>query len=327
MTGFSHSAVILFFVLSGYLVGGKALRLLVDGSNPDARTRFIVDRFARVVAVLWPALVLAGVVALLAPRTAVLTTANWAGPNPSILALNGVRDWVGTALLLNETITGTVAFDSPLWSLAFEWIYYLIAAGAICLAARDRRPIGVAAIGWAVLAVVLCLALRPLILGLFSCWLMGAAATRVRRGVPGWVTVPLFLAALGYARLHPQGVWLDMVVAAATALLLSTRGVRDLAILPRTGAGLAGFSFSLYATHVPVLLACMAGMQSAGLFVARQRAGATAAVGVAALLAVSYGVAFFFSLAFERRTDRLRGWLLRRREPVAGAQRPVSNRQ
>ena len=61
-TGFSHEAVIIFFVLSGYLVGGKAIRL-ARRSTEEQRRRFVIDRFVRIFIVLLPAL------AMLAPAS------------------------------------------------------------------------------------------------------------------------------------------------------------------------------------------------------------------------------------------------------------------
>lgn len=319
LTGFSHSAVMVFFVLSGYFVGGKALRLLSEGATADQRDMFLLDRFARIFIVLWPALLLAAAVALFAPHTPVLTAENWAGPNPSITHVSGAAQWIGTAVLLNETLTGTVGYDSPLWSLAFEWIYYALAIGALYLAARDRRPVAIAMIGYMLLLLGLCLVLRPMILGMLLCWLFGAAATRLRRGAPAWLSVPLFLGVVGYARFSPQMLWLDIVVAASTATLLTTRSIRNASLLPGLGRTLSGFSFSLYAIHIPIMLAFVSTMQSFGWFGVRLR-GSLAAYGcIAIMVGTSYLLAFGFSLLTERKTNAFRDWLWRvgwRRQPT-----------
>jgi len=56
MTGFGHESVLLFFVISGYLVGGKALALFRAGKFDWKR--FLADRISRLYAVLGFALVL-----------------------------------------------------------------------------------------------------------------------------------------------------------------------------------------------------------------------------------------------------------------------------
>lgn len=325
MTGFGHSAVIVFFVLSGYLVGGKALRIMTDGSTPERRNRFVVDRFARIFTVLWPALLLTALAALISPHTPVLDRRDWAGPGPRVLDHVDLVSWLGTAMMLNETVFATVGLNSPLWSLAYEWTYYVVAAGLLVAAARDWSVPGLMVVLYAAGLIVLSIAFQPVILLLSFCWALGALATRLPSVVPFWLSLPLLAASLVFARLTDQTLLTELAVAAATGLLLATRGFMQWRMLPRLGGWLAGFSFSLYAVHIPVLLLAVSLMQRQGLFLERQAAGVTAFAAVAFLVALGLTVAYLFSLVTERRTDRIRSWLLHRggRAVTAPARAPA----
>jgi len=311
VTGFSHTAVVIFFVLSGYLVGGKALRLIVEGCTSNQRDRFIIDRFARIFIVLWPALLLAAMVALLAPQVPVLTTENWAGPNPAIASHNDPAGWMGTAFMLNETLTATVQFNGPLWSLAYEWIYYVIAAGGLYIVNRDTSRMAMSVVVYAIVLITLCALKHPAILAMMVCWLMGAAASRLRPVAPAWLTLPIFLASAIYVRLTEQSLGTDLLVSAATSALLLSTGLASKAVFPRAGAWLSGFSFSLYAIHVPVMVAFVCALQSFGLFIDRQQASTQTYLWVALLIASSYAAAIVFASLTETRTSTVRDLIVR----------------
>src|SRR4051812_44578814 len=119
-TGFSHQAVVIFFVISGYLVGGKALRLIEGGATDTAARRFFTDRLSRIFIVLWPALAVTAAIALLAPDSPILRTDTWVVGLPNVRATTAPAEWFSAALLLNEMVTPTIGWDQPLWSLAFE---------------------------------------------------------------------------------------------------------------------------------------------------------------------------------------------------------------
>jgi len=108
-----HEAVLVFFVLSGFLVGGQIIRRLGDGSF-DIGSYFI-DRITRILVPLIPACLLT--VALSA----------WLGGIPT--------NWmqvVGNMTGLNGVVVSGLPNNAPLWSLAYE-IWFYVLAGAIGL--------------------------------------------------------------------------------------------------------------------------------------------------------------------------------------------------
>lgn len=121
MTAFWHQAVIVFFVISGFLVGGKAFRLS-RGDAPFLRD-YLIDRFSRIYIVFAPALALGVFVDTLGRH---------------VFAGAGIYEWpawdgvfapshVFAALFQLQSIwSGPVGTNGPLWSLACEFWYYIV---------------------------------------------------------------------------------------------------------------------------------------------------------------------------------------------------------
>jgi peptidoglycan/LPS O-acetylase OafA/YrhL len=309
LTGFSHQAVVIFFVISGYLVGGKALRMVKRGATDTDARRFVVDRFSRIFIVLWPALLLTAAFALLAPDSPILHSDAWAVGIPNIRAGSTGETWAAAAVLLNEMATPTPAWDGPLWSLAFEWTYYMIAAGLLFALARGRTAFGVAILLYAVALVALSAVTRGMILAMLPFWVAGALASQVRRLRLPWLTVTLFLVALAASRVQVYPWLQDAFVAAATALLLADNWFREKEPAPRAGHALAQFSFSLYAIHFPVVLLGIAFLQARGMLIARMDPGLPGYGLALGLAAFAYTVSWAFAQLTERHTDKLRNLL------------------
>lgn len=315
--GFSHQAVIVFFVLSGYLIGGKTLRLLREGASREQRLRFVQDRFVRIAIVLWPALLLSALVALIAPKTAVLTTPGWSADLPDIAAGSTGKAWFAAALMLNELLVRTVPYNGPLWSLAYEWTYYVLAAAALFLVAREGSGLGRAAITYAVALLLLSVWNSPLLLWMATFWLGGALVALLPGIRMPWISGGVFIVVLFLSRFdRPQGI-ADASVAAATVLLIADRTFRSGRFASAIATRLASFSFSLYVVHWPLMLLTLAWLQSFGYITQRLAAGPAAYASIALLVAVSYAGAIPFAWATEARTAAIRGWLRGRGRPAA----------
>jgi peptidoglycan/LPS O-acetylase OafA/YrhL len=328
-TGFSHQAVVIFFVISGYLVGGKALRLLQGGVTDTQARRFFTDRLSRIFVVLWPALAVIGAIALIAPDAPILRTDSWVVGVPNVRSVSSAATWAAAAGLLNEMAAPSIGWDQPLWSLAFEWTYYMIATGILFAAARGRSAFGIAILVYAAALVLLSAVTRGMILAMFPFWVAGAVASTARRLRLPWLTVPLFLVALLAARIQVLPWVQDAFVALATALLLADGWFRAKQPAPRLGHGLAAFSFSLYALHFPVVLLALALLQKAGFLATRMPPGPSAYGLIVGLTAIAYAACWAFAQATERNTERLRDllspWLVGRPARTAAvADEPVS---
>ncbi len=131
LTGFGHEAVMVFFVISGYLVGGKVWSLYREGRF--GWRRYLADRASRLYAVLFVALLLGAAM----DWTGYLFFNKYGlynqGYEGSIAVLGaapidrmGWRDFLVNAFFLQTIVGPTFGSNGPLWSLAYEWWYYVL---------------------------------------------------------------------------------------------------------------------------------------------------------------------------------------------------------
>lgn len=257
---FQHSAVVVFFVLSGLMIQQSATR---DGVTAATFARARLSRIVPVAifAVAFSSLVFAALrgVALpvdphhrydvLSPRTVLLP----------LLFLSERGDGIGPAL------------DPPYWSLCYEVWFYVIYGLFHYTRGVARLACVAAAIVVADAAVIL----------LLPTWLLGVAlgawGDRVPLGRPRLV---LLLAVAGFALTSWSGLFpaelrvlgllgltverlrfssfflLDLVASGfvALALLAASRLPGDPSPLERVARRGAGLSFTLYLTHWPLLI-------------------------------------------------------------------------
>lgn len=317
--GYGHVAVLIFFVISGFLVGGKLLELL---SSPDISTgwrHFLVDRFTRIFIVLWPSLLVAGALLLfiftVAPHVSLVTESNWdSGWKDSFTSDLSVRKWLLNALLFNELVVPTVFTDGVLWSLAYEWTYYMLGLAVVLVIRRHWTVGSIAFLGYAGLLFVLALLNKPELLVAGGVWVMGILARivsdrRLLKGTILWLAcLALVSVVLVYARVHPLH---DYVIGAPIALMLAHARWHDWRMLPGIGHWLSEFSYSLYTTHAPVIGFAMIIAQYMGGFPARMAFGVSSVGWVLALLLGTLVFSKLFAMVTEENTAKVRRQLWR----------------
>jgi lipopolysaccharide/colanic/teichoic acid biosynthesis glycosyltransferase/peptidoglycan/LPS O-acetylase OafA/YrhL len=310
-TGFAHQAVVLFFVISGWLVGGALLDRI---GKPHALRDYAIDRVTRLWIVLLPAFAL---MLLFGLGTGELD-AHAQAPR-----LADIGPWSLTTLLGNLAGVQTMlvpAFGNnfPLWSLAYEtWYYALFPLLALSMRSGNTR----ARLGWACAAVALALCLSSGMMLYFTLWLMGAAASRVRLD-PSRVEQALCWLLFGVLavglRLHGQdgdmtmqSLWRDLPYSALFLLCLCGAGRRNPASM-RPLASLAGFlasfSFTLYVMHVPLLRMLWAYRGGDQLAIDDP----ASMVVYASMLAIVVSLSYLLHLPFEAQTSRLRRFIKQR---------------
>ncbi len=312
LTRMGDEAVLTFFVLSGFLVGGRAVERLADGSF---RPRdYILDRVSRIMTPLAPALVFAAIVGVLWGR----------GFDAGRFACNLAS--------LQGVFCHPYESNVPLWSLAYEmWFYILVwIAGAAIIARRFSA--------WTVIGLALGLIVfTELDASYLFCWLVGAAAYGFRPNRPSVVEWLAALALLGIgtagvqigldsdsiaveelrAWVPPyeasQIIWSTGVALVIRQLLTLAPTTRRGQAIDAAGTRLAAFSYSLYLTHAPVMVS----IEEAGF--AHAPSLTLASVGMFfAVCVVCLGVAWLFYVAFERHTGAIRRWLKARRFSLNG---------
>ena len=257
-----HLAVVVFFVISGYLVGGRELWRVRTGGKFDLG-RYAVQRFSRIYTVLVPALLLAAALDAIGQHWAngsLLYTqpasANIGSLMFAIAKRPDIWTFLGNLLMLQTLVVKPLGGDGPLWSLANEWRYYTLFALIMTFAAAGML-----------------LKVLPTQMALwFSIWLLGVGLAVVGPSVRGLgFRAALALMAAGFGLSLFGMRWtgtlphqstlqtaarllVDLLIAASFAVALLSARYSKLGVSSRLHARLAGFSFTLYATHMPVLI-------------------------------------------------------------------------
>ena len=309
-------AVNIFFVLSGYLVSGSIFRSLAGGQW--SWRRYLTHRLVRLWVVLGPAL-------LLCTFWDGLRLARSGGPPALIAAWTLRRPYDGLTaqtftsnlFFLQTLYTRTFGSDRPLWSLAPEFWYYLLFP--LVLLAWRRETARRARAGYALGALAVAAFMGRGVLALFPVWLLGVALVKLPpRPMPRlfrWVAALVYaptvftLATLPWPyRYFKQ----DYVCGVLTTLflwtVLSARApVREQTLPVQLTRRLAGFSYSLYLVHFPLLAFLATYLVHGALWQPTgQHLLALAAV-CAVILLYAAGVAALT----EERTDTVRRWVER----------------
>lgn len=302
-TRIGNEAVVAFFLLSGFLVGGKAIERIAQGTFRP--TDYAIDRITRIMLPLLPALLLSAACGYVA------------GENINF------RVFVGNVFSLQGILVGSYGGNVPLWSLAYEvWFYTFIGiVGVIVL----RRSLCFPAATALVLVTIIFSILST---NYLFCWLIGALAYICRPGI--WSekillgSLMLCLYAIACIQIGSGSVsftgdlskllrsWTPsqdvsrILLAYGLALLM-----QQLILLPPRNAVLfnleaygtkgAAFSYTLYLTHYPLLL----GMPYLGIQPAKNIDAISMAIYLIVVV-VCISVAWLLYLPFERNTTKVR---------------------
>jgi peptidoglycan/LPS O-acetylase OafA/YrhL len=274
-TAFGHDAVMVFFVVSGFLVGSAALRDIREGRWSWAN--YYTARCVRLYVVLIPGLLLTlfwdTLGLTLFSEHPIYTGAPQAYINDffNVPARLGAQALVTNTLFLQGIFGPRFGSNDALWSLTYEFWYYVafpfIAIALIgAVSPLKRLTALIAGIG-------LLLLTGASIASAFTLWLLGAAvgasplSRTVSRRPVVWsiVTGMAFVLWLGLshtARVRQLLGGSLFVVDAGTAVVFSCwlyaflhdRRNADQGSYGQLARGLAGMSYTLYLVHLPLLV-------------------------------------------------------------------------
>jgi peptidoglycan/LPS O-acetylase OafA/YrhL len=305
-TRLGMESVLLFFVLSGFLVGGISLDKAVKGRFSPVK--YAIDRFTRIYTPLVPVLIFALLICLTSGMAF-----SWGNFLVNLASLQGV-------------FGDPFPASGALWSLSYEVWFYILCGALLCLVRPGTQRWKLVFLLLLVLSGFVFSRLMP---GYLFVWVAGAGSYFLGKPKrPLLFLVPvLTLVGLGVVLVQVTsnttqmdfsafrfidkpmailtlGLGLALLVPLAAQLqLTSSWGIR----LGDAGAFCAGFSYSLYLIHLPMeeLLLNQGLLHRHNVLNAATLAGyCGTALG---MLLVSY--AFYF--CFERQTPLLRKWLHR----------------
>jgi len=319
-----HEAVIIFFVLSGCVVG----RIVLRGIQTQTWSwrDYLFDRLTRLWIVLLPALVL----------TAILDTLSLAlSPPESFVHIGGdfarifseplsdqlsLPIFLGNAFYLQTIFVPTFGSNSPLWSLANEFWYYLMFP--LLLLGLKPGPSWLPRLASLLGGIAILLIAGEAIASLFPVWLFGAAAFALFQKMPPrhvWMAPGLWgaslttLALLTLSRIGTLPACVGLVVSdnllglACALLVYFALGAQPPALLSNIAGFFSKFSYSVYLLHLPLITLVAALL--IGTNDHRLPASFTSIIIVVAALIGIYLYAYGVFLLTENNTSRIRQWL------------------
>ncbi|CAN5300153.1 hypothetical protein BH11PSE2_BH11PSE2_02790 [soil metagenome] len=308
LTRTGQEAVMLFFVISGFLVGGSCIRRLRLGTF--SASRYTLDRLSRIYVPLLPVLLLTFAIMWL-----------FTGHHDTVSLLINLFSLQG---VLGEPLEG----DGALWSLSYEvWFYVL--AGALCVL-FGRRSLGAGLVAFFLFGLVFAVFTR-LLPGYLFVWGFGACAFCLPRPQPrlailiGVFALVVSLSGVAlmqltiasdqvdsgrWATINPMlgvlvcSIGLSLVVYLASFGRTGGSGTK---LNQRVGAFLASFSYTLYLVHLPIHFV----FRELGLIRIHTSLDARSLLEYMATLAVILTMSYGLYWCAERHTGRVRSLLYR----------------
>lgn len=332
LAGFSHEAVIVFFVISGYLVGGNAIER--SRRLEPYLAKYFVDRVVRIYLVFLPIILIGSGFDILGKKL----FGGFGLYGTPFFVNNFNLSLLGANLLnLQGIVVPAFGSNGPLWSLGCEFWYYVIWALLLLPLTRAAPVVRFAGfVCGTVLAVTFSICdLFFLVGGII--WITGALTRFVPQPLLKSKTLALvvFLSVTVAVRLITAGqmpsaaLWLtDGAVAISFSnLLLSMRHstAREWTFCRwRLHAFFSDFSYSLYVCHMPILVfGASAANYAWGWY---WRAEAPTALHWAVtfgLLIITFCSAWLFSRFTEAHTDTVRHLVYRSLKMPAREAEPI----
>jgi peptidoglycan/LPS O-acetylase OafA/YrhL len=318
-TSFAHEAVVVFFVLSGFLVAGPNIgRARLGLFHPRS---YGIDRLTRIYVTIIPALLFT-IAADAVGRSAFRWTGFFDGSNRLVqerFSAAFVSDSVSTLAaniaMLQPIHAPVLGSNVPLWSLSYEvWFYAWFGIVAVAIQRRRHMLLGVIAA-----ALGLFLFHWSALFGL-SIWCLGALAYQGDRWprsiLLALVAIGLSLGLSMWGRVSVESMPFklsDLPLGVSFAWLLALMKRRSYRLWngsEKPNQALSNFSYSLYVIHFPTMLCFVAlYMQLAGLAGTIKQGNAPDARALLVYFATAAStaiVAFLFSRLFEARTALVR---------------------
>ncbi len=305
---FARAAVMLFFLLSGYLVGMSALR--AEKKGRFTWPNYLLSRLSRLWVVLIPALLLTVVLDTIGIRYGI--------PNSiamgEAVAQRSLPNFLGTLVFLQKIFVEPFGSNGATWSLAFEfWYYILFPLAALAVLQARRRWLH------AILFVLICALCWGEILTRFPIWCAGVVVgvvadrwpivSRPLRRITVAASLLMLAAAVLASAAHRMGALASdyaMMVPSFTLIwALISMPPAHAGVYAKTSIFFSEMSYTLYLTHQPLVAVLSA-------LLLRDKLWPADVPHLIMLLCGPIALAFVFAylmyLLFESRTDTVRNW-------------------
>lgn len=320
MTGFGHQAVMIFFVLSGFFVGGSILK---NRNNFHLRY-YLLARLSRLWVVLIPMLCITFIAdqvvtiylpqLLLGEYQSILSS----GPTPEYSTSLGT--FFANILFLQTIYSPVFGTNGPLWSLANEfWYYIMFPLVMISLGKISYRP--VKRMFFVILLSLILFFVAGNLLEGFAVWLLGVAVYlnySRSESKPSFlfmlVSASLFITSLVVSKLHfidkIPFLSSDILIALCFSLfLISIKGIKTYGrfsqLLLPFAKWLSNISFTMYLLHFPLIMLIYTFVYSEG----QVSPSILSVIQYILWLVVIVISSYIMWWAFERHTPKIRNYL------------------
>lgn len=251
---FSHDSVIIFFVLSGYVIA------YVSENKDKSMREYFSSRAARIYSVLIPAMILT----LLLDNIGIsFNKSNYEG----YIFVDVVKRIIANGFFLQEVWNQSIRFFSngPLWSLGYEIIYYIIFGILFYNRKSKIAKIGIASFIILFYKVSL----------LLPIWLLGVLAYKIRDKKMSskkgscilfiltiitylllkrmGILTTIYFKSLGYS-CYIIGDYIIGLLLFVNIICIKNMNLNILFKFSSLIKGISGFSFSIYLFHFPMLV-------------------------------------------------------------------------
>ena len=267
VTGFGHESVMVFFVLSGFFISSSVMR-----SIRADRWRWAVyaqSRLTRLYVVLIPALLLGLLWDTLGTKLFENVGVYQGLPQykhvvGNVAPLLTPQIWLGNLLFLQDIRVPTFGSNGPLWSLSYEfWYYILFPLGLLAVWPSTHLQFRIL---YGILALAILAFVGQTISLYFLVWLMGwligvLQPTKVSRSKIYLAVASLaVISALAWSRAHSsehtfsRDMLVGLTFSAFVYALLSGRDGVASKFYKTVATFVSSFAYTLYLVHLPLLV-------------------------------------------------------------------------
>lgn len=323
-----HLAVVVFFVLSGYLVGGAVVRAY--RSYSFRWLPYLVQRLTRLWTVLIPALILGWILDEIGIHLFGRMGNIYAGPPGSDIAPHLASRLtpsvcMGNALFLQQIITTPLGSNIPLWSISYEFWFYILFPLLVAVVAFRSTPTRRVASACVLLGAAFFCGWQ--ICGWFIVWLLGVGVALLPRTWPAMLIKPGIIGAVlltgltMYLELKVPVHFLnsesldllisDIILGAVVCIVLwgvvHDHESNHSRLYRSSAEGLSKMSYTLYLLHVPLLTFICGWLMPVWH---RWPTSVSSLLRVFVIDSTVLVIAYLLYLCFERNTDKVRHWTI-----------------
>lgn len=260
ISNIGHQAVIVFFVLSGFLVGGNVYDLYRNGKFKW--NIYLINRTSRLYIVLIPALICGFILDTIGSTNYINYYINTYGFGPfsyNVIDRMTIQNFFINLTMLQGSIGTTFGSNGPLWSLAYEFWYYILFPMILSVFFNTNYRIK---LFYLLLIVLVCLMLNVTILIYFTYWIIGVITYQLIKNNYNTFKFPklsiiIFILSLYISTTSMIPIFkINMLILSITCAYMIysvnklDKGLFNFSINKQ----MSNFSYTVYLFHAPLLL-------------------------------------------------------------------------